>query len=245
MAGDFRDPWTQIDFYQKLKLSKWADAKHKRLEKKVLKSADCLVTVSNNTAKDFLEIGNFQFNVVNNGFDEDDFTVDAKLSDDFTIKHIGSFNSDRNPMVLWKVLGELTRENAQMKTDLKIELIGAVDISVTQSLEENDLKTNVEYKGQIPHSEVTRELKESQVLLLPINDAPNALAIAPGKLYEYLASRRPILLVGPVEGDAAKIVDTAKAGYACGFDAYDEMRSAIEEMYAKYKSGKLQVEGEE
>ena len=42
--ADFRDPWTKVDYFDKLKLTKWAEKKHKKLENRVLKNADLVKT---------------------------------------------------------------------------------------------------------------------------------------------------------------------------------------------------------
>ena len=98
--ADFRDPWTNIDFYDKLMLSSSADKKHKRMEQQVLKTADQLVTVSWNWAKDFEDLGAGKTEVITNGFDPEDFENNKENSSEkFEIIHIGSMNKDRNPKI--------------------------------------------------------------------------------------------------------------------------------------------------
>ncbi len=96
--ADFRDPWTDIDFYHHLRLTKWADKKHKRLELSVLKNADIVTTVSNNWGKDLEKIYSRKVDIVTNGFDPEDFAAANQTLDTmFTLTHIGSLNKDRNP----------------------------------------------------------------------------------------------------------------------------------------------------
>ena len=103
--ADFRDPWTDIDFYEKLRLTCWADKRHKTLEKKVLKLADRVVTVSPSWQRDLEKIGNRKVDLVYNGFDPEDFELQTKVShESFVISHFGAFNKDRNPASLWKAL---------------------------------------------------------------------------------------------------------------------------------------------
>ena len=131
--ADFRDPWTDIDFYHKLKLSKWADKKHKRLELKVLSKADHVVTVSPGCAHDINKICNRKVEVINNGFDPTDFEFEkSPLDKHFTISHFGAFNKDRNPANLWKTLGILTEENETFKNSLQgFLLISCKDNSIS------------------------------------------------------------------------------------------------------------------
>ncbi|MFI5164150.1 MAG: glycosyltransferase family 4 protein [Bacteroidia bacterium] len=241
--ADFRDPWTNIDFYDKLLLTKSSDAKHKKLELEVLKNADTIVTVSWNWAKDFQKILNRGIEVITNGFDEDDFHFNhLKLDDKFSISHIGAMNKDRNPHLFWKALSELLRENDLLKKDLKIHLIGKNDFSVLQSIEENDLISYLQKTEYLPHNEVLRQICTSQILLLPLNDTPNTLGIIPGKIFEYLAAKRPIFAIGSEEGDSAKIIQEAKAGVICDFKNKEKMKKEIMKMYSLYKEEKLQVE---
>ena len=72
--ADFRDPWTMIDFYKDLKLTRWADAIHRSQEAKVLKSADAIVTISPSCADDLEQIAQRTIVVINNGYDEQDFS---------------------------------------------------------------------------------------------------------------------------------------------------------------------------
>ena len=243
-VADFRDPWTNIDFYPKLKLSKWADNKHKRLEKKVLKSANEVVTVSWNWAKDFQSIVQREVKVITNGFDQDNFkdTAGIKLDKQFTLVHIGAMNADRNPESLWKALGELVESVPGFGDELEIKLIGSNDISVQRSLESNGLISNVKFVKYLSHKDVVKVIRSAQVLLLPLNNTPNVLGIIPGKLYEYLAAKRPIVCIGPANGDSAKIIAETGSGNTFGFDDVDALKDGLLEMYRKFRSRILELE---
>ncbi len=98
--ADFRDPWTNIDFYKDLKLSSWADAKHHRLEKEVVQKADAVVTIGKTMQEEFSASFKRNIHCITNGFDHDDIlntsaTVDLK----FSIAHIGTMVKTRNPIV--------------------------------------------------------------------------------------------------------------------------------------------------
>ncbi len=217
--ADFRDPWTDIDFYHKLKLTTWADKKHKNLEKKVLSAADHVVTVSPGCAADIQKIAHRKIEVINNGFDPTDYDFKLpELDEKFTISHFGAFNKDRNPISLWKVLGELASANPDFKKLLQINLIGQTDQSVISDIEKNNLKNNLVITDHLPHRQGLIELSKSQVLLLPLNDAPNVKGILPGKMYEYMALRRPILALGPTDADYAEILRDTKAGVSLEFN---------------------------
>ena len=245
-VADFRDPWTNIDFYDQLQLSRRADRKHRKLEQSVLKSADQVVTVSWHWADDFKELGAPGIQVITNGFDEDDFKVDASPDpNEFSIAHIGSLNKDRNPPVLWEALKELCEEVDGFREKLVIRLVGNTDISVRGELDRLGIMDRADFKDYMPHKEVLKMQKESQVLLLLMNDTPNVLGVVPGKLFEYMASGRPLLAIGPKNGDSARIITESKAGKVCGFKEKEAMKDAIRGMFAAYQAGKLSVDSED
>lgn len=245
-VADFRDPWTNIDFYDQLQLSKGADRKHRKLEQSVLKSADQVVTVSWHWADDFRALGAPGIKVITNGFDEDDFKVEAYPDpNEFSIAHIGSLNKDRNPPVLWQALKELCDEVEGFREKLVIRLVGNTDISVRGELDRLSLTDRADFKDYMPHKEVLKMQKESQVLLLLLNNTPNVLGVVPGKLFEYMASGRPLLAIGPKEGDSARIITESKAGAVCGFEELSSMKEAIHGMFKQYQEGKLQVDSED
>lgn len=241
--ADFRDPWTQIDFYDQLKLSSWADKKHKQLERSVLTSANKVVTVSPSWAKDLETLGSRRVDVITNGFDDDDFktNTDNKLLNGFLFHHIGALNKDRNPHTFWKVLGDLCKENEEFKTDLKLKFTGKTDIAVFEALEKQGLTNNAEKTEYLPHSEVTKLIQQSPILLLPLNDTPNVKGIVPGKLFEYLAAKRPIFAIGDVNGDSASIINETQTGSMIGFKDYDALKKQVLELYKKYKNNTLQI----
>ncbi len=238
--ADFRDPWTNIDFYDKLQLSKWADRKHKSMEQSVLKEADQVLTVSWHWAEDFKKLGCPNISVVTNGFDPADFEFDRPaLSDKFTLSHIGSLNKDRNPPKLWEALATLAKEHPSFKEDLLIQFIGKTDYSVFDLLEQLGLKGNAKKIAYMPHNEVLQLTSSTQLLLLLINRTPNALGVVPGKIFEYLAAKRPILCIGPTAGDSARIVREAKGGAVIEFDDLATMKAQIWDYYQQYKAGSL------
>lgn len=241
--ADFRDPWTQIDFYDQLMLSKYADAKHKRLEKGVMQYADKVVTVSESWTKEMEKIRGSKVDVITNGFDASDYaSIHVLLDEKFSITHSGMMNADRNTDVLWQSLAELCAENADFKNDLCIRLIGKNDASVYASLEKYQLKNNLELIDYLPHKDVAVKQKQSAINLLPINNTPNMMGIIPGKLFEYLAAERPVLVIGPKDGDSAKIILQSEAGAVCDYTDVKGCKEIVSEMYKKFKAGNLKVE---
>lgn len=240
--ADFRDPWTNIDFYQDLNLSFLADKKHHQLERKVVQSADCVVVVSSDMHREYKALNPKRIELVTNGYDADDVENQAiELDKKFSLSHIGTLNAARNPRILWKVLGDLCQNNSQLKEDLQINLIGKTDFSVIEELEINGLTANLQKIDYVSHKEAVKCQKTSQILLLLINNSANAKGILTGKFFEYLAAKRPILAIGPSDGDVAEVLKETNAGRIVDFEDEKKMTELILDFYEKFKAGNLAV----
>ena len=237
--SDFRDPWTEIDYFQQLPLTKKATKKHHDLEQEVLRKSDMVVVVGETMKEKFLKHTK-RIKVLTNGFDTIKTSLTQELDQKFSITHVGLMNSDRNPTILWEVLNEISNTNPDFKNDLRIKLIGEIDDAVIQ-----DLKVFVhEIIERIPyldHKDVSKYQASSQVLLLSINEVPSAKGIITGKIFEYLQAKRPILAIGPEDGDAAMILKNANAGTIVGFKNKTALKATILNLYKDYKEGVLFV----
>lgn len=242
--ADFRDPWTRIDFYHKLRLTRWADSRHRYLENLVLTTADRVVTVSRHCAADMEEISGRAVEMVANGFDPADFrNIPPFDHGKFSLTHLGSMNADRNPHALWETLAELVREVPGFSDDLQVKLIGKTDIAVTEKLIKLELDRFVHNRQYLPHSQALQEAANSAVLILPLNRTPFAMGIATGKLYEYMALQRPILCIGPPGGDAAAIIRETGSGTTAGFDEHEAVRKLLTDWYSDFKQKRLAWQG--
>ncbi|GMN08753.1 glycosyltransferase family 4 protein [Croceitalea sp. MTPC9] len=234
---DFRDPWTSIGYHKKLKLTKSSRKKHKQLEAQVLSTADKIVVTSNTTKEEFLNITPKPIKVITNGYDNE--LNPLPLDEKFTISHIGSLLTDRNPTTLWKVLNELLVENKGFKESLQIQLVGVVGQEVLESLKNFGLLSFVSNLGYVSHEEVLQLQQKSQVLLLLEIDSKETKGILPGKLFEYLNSKRPILAIGPQGWEAAQIIKDTSAGHASNTKEESELKNVLLEWFENYKKGKL------
>jgi glycosyltransferase involved in cell wall biosynthesis len=241
--ADFRDPWTEIDFYHRLKLTWLADKIHRSLEKKVLKQADIITTVSPLFKSGLERISGRKIDLVYNGYDPEDFNFNISTdAQHFTISHYGAFNRDRNPSALWIAMGNLAKENPDFARMLRIQLIGQNDESILMDLNHNGLIDNLQQIGHLPHREGLQLLSKSQLLLLPLNEAPTVMGILPGKMYEYIALRRPILAIGPPEADFARILNETKAGYINDFRDIKGIQTTLQTLFDTFLEGKLAVQ---
>lgn len=230
--ADFRDPWTNIDFLNELRLTKRALKKHHSLEKKVIQSADIVISVSPHLTRELsmLDSSNIQkFFTITNGFDlEDYFSLPMRSynGNRYTITYAGLMPPNRNPRVLWKALQELLKENL-LPQHFKIQLIGKIDAAVWEEIKNMNIEKYVEKINYLPHSDVLIKEAASDALLLIVNNAPNSKGILTGKLFEYLALQKPLLAIGPKDGDAAQIIYNTKAGLVVDYSDINEMKKAL------------------
>lgn len=238
--ADFRNPWTTIGYHKELKLSSYADKIHKDLEREVLNTADTIIVTSKTTKKEFQVLTNKPIEVITNGYDVEKVekqTLDAK----FSLAHIGSFLSERNPKILWESLSELTSEFPDFKSDLEIKLIGAVSQEVLQTISEFSLDTFVTNLGYVSHKEAVSHQRKSQVLLLIEIDSQNTKSIIPGKLFEYMVSERPIVAIGPKDSDFSDIIKSTNTGVFFEYHQKEQLKTTIFNFYLQYKEHNLKV----
>lgn len=238
--ADFRDPWTTIGYHKSLKLSNFAANKHKALEREVLNNADQIIVTSKSTKVEFEQISNKPIHVITNGYDIENVNSQP-LDQKFSLAHIGSLLSERNPTVLWEVLADVIAENESFRNDFELKLIGTVSESVLQSIAKFSLDSYVNNLGYISHAEAIAEQRKSQVLLLIEIDSVDTKAIIPGKLFEYMVSGRPILALGPHQADFAEIMAETNTGEFVTYDNATKLKASILEFYTAYSTGNLKA----
>nr|WP_314866564.1 glycosyltransferase family 4 protein [uncultured Flavobacterium sp.] len=240
--ADFRDPWTTIGYHKSLKLSHFAAKKHKELEHQVLNSADTIIVTSKTTKIEFQALTTKPITVITNGFDVEKVekqTLDSK----FSLAHIGSFLSERNPKILWESLVELCTEIPNFKSHLEIKLIGAVSQEVLETLEQFGLNPYLNNLGYVSHAEAVAHQRKSQVLLLIEINSEDTKSILPGKLFEYMVSERPILAIGPKESDFEEIISSTNTGVFFEYSEKAQLKHTILDYYTQFLEGKLQSNG--
>ena len=236
--ADFRDPWTQIGYHKKLKLLSSARKKHERLEREVLQKADLLITTSFTTKAEFSGKTGTPIKVITNGYDYE--KVEKKpLDKKFSISHIGSLLSGRNPENLWKALQELVLENENFAADLELKLVGAVGEPVLESIKKCNLEQYLTVQGYVSHSEALQLQRSAQLLLLVEIDSEETRGIIPGKLFEYMMSQRPILAVGPEKADIEKLITQTNTGRYFLYAQKGEIKQYLLQRYSDFKNGAL------
>ena len=94
----------------------------------------------------------------------------------------------------------------------------------------------------LKHQDISNHQSSAQVLLLSINNVPSAKAIITGKIFEYLQVKRPILAIGPEDGDAALILKNTNAGEIFDFKNKVALKAHILKLYSLYKKNTLKAD---
>ncbi|MBN2482347.1 MAG: glycosyltransferase [Bacteroidales bacterium] len=239
--ADFRDPWTNIDFYKELLLTKWSDRKHKQLEKNVLTHADHIITVSPSMTTEFQTMGIHNISTITNGFDTLPHRNSSRMERGFTMMHLGSMPASRNPVNLWKVLSELIKENHLFADKLEVILSDKTDIKIVETIRHFDLDKHIKLHPYTPHEEAMQKIRDAHVLLLFVNNSPNARGILTNKLFEYLSAKRPILAIGPEDGDVAMILSETHAGRIFDFKEHKALKQHLLSLFDLYSHNRLQI----
>ena len=238
--ADFRDPWTTIGYHKDLKLTESSKAKHLSLEQKVLNTADQIIVTSNHTKNEFQTKTKQPITVITNGYDSHNVRVEGK-DEKFTLSHIGSLLSERNPVVLWEALSELIKENKAFSEVFRLQLVGVVSDDVIESINKNGLKNYVDVVGYVSHDDALKFQMKSQLLLLIEIDSEDTKAIIAGKVFEYLISETPILAMGPKDADVEKIITSTNTGTYFSYNQKAELKLQLLTYFEAFQNNTLKV----
>jgi hypothetical protein len=240
--ADFRDPWTDIDYYsgmKRIKLAEWCDS---RMETSVLREADCIISAS----EGYLNILKSkcvenQYEVITNGFDPDDFVDVQKIqTEKFVITYTGNMPVTRNPEMLWQALDELITESSQFKEKFEFWFAGVMDGEIRFAIQSRPFLKNFKDFGYVSHTKAIELVFNSHVLIMIVNKVKTSAEILPGKIFEYIAAGNQIMVIGPEEGEAGKLIKQVRQGKAFDYTKKDEMKNYITERFKDWKDGKIE-----
>ncbi len=239
VAG-FRDPWTGFISTPK----RWflPASIDKYLEKSVFTDCDYVECAWQGIIKDALskypELDETKFKHVPNGFDSADYPeVAIKRNEKFTLTYTGSMYGRRNPSSLFAAI-ELLLDQGKIEADkIKLRFIGRFGTEVQEMFETASFKNSIEIIGYIPHKESIKYLLLSDLLLLVVDESKESHEIVPGKVYEYIGTRKPVLAIAPKQSAVAELMRETKAGDVAHQSETQEIANIFLRFYNDWKNG--------
>lgn len=236
---DMRDPWTEIFYNKSLPRTEIASKIDVFFEKRALGLADEVVVVSEGMSKLQFTIKNRNYSVIPNGFDHTDFLKATKTNPKFTIKYIGSMTSTAIPYSFFEALKKIP---VDIRSKIEVNLIGSINSKVHEIIREHGLNDVISISDYIPHLEAKKEMQSADILLLVIPESEDNELIITGKLFDYIGSQTPILLIGPKNGDAANIIQKYRLGICYEYEdtkgLYDALKSILNGEEIEYQQWK-------
>ena len=243
-VAEFRDLWSQNHVWRRFQPLGWLE---ESLERRVIRRANALVTVSPLLASQLRELHKKQIWVVQNGFDEQ-ATTNTLLTEQrkFVVAYTGLiYPHTRAPKLLFDVLEDLLRSEAIDESELEVRFFGRKLGYVSQLLSKYPLLSKVVLiGGEIDHESALREQRHASVLLLLESTSTRARGVFTGKLFEYLGASRPILAFGPKGGAIDMLLQETKAGELV--TNIEEAENVLQNWIEQYKEkGYVQFLGDE
>jgi glycosyltransferase involved in cell wall biosynthesis len=233
---ELRDPWTE--FLSAPRRPEPARAFDRRLERGVYHDAPRLVIAWSGIGADlrrkYPEEDPSKFRLVPNGYDLEDMSgVEPVQNPRFTMVYTGSLYGVRNPETFLEAIGRLLARGDLDPDRVRIRFIGRFGEEVRTMFRNPDVAPVVEERGYLPHADSVAELLGAHALLLVVDDVPGSEHIVPGKVFEYLGARRPILAVGP-EGDVAQLVRSIGAGTVLARRDVEGISRVVSDLYREW-----------
>ncbi|VXD10661.1 conserved hypothetical protein [Marinoscillum sp. 108] len=238
--ADFRDPWSDWDLLDKLKVGRLAKFFHRWLENKVLRRANKILVTSSGTANLMFKKHNITAEVITNGINEtyDYLGKPTSLAGKFVIGYFGMLNEVRNPKVFWQALEELCEEDSTFLNSLEIRIGGIISESVSDELQGYKFAENIKFMGYLPHGSLFEEYTECDLLLLLQNKSENSKFLIPAKFFEYLVAGRPILGLGEVPSDLSELFSNRQIGVFLSHYSFNEIKEFLRTVRSGIESNK-------
>ena len=233
---DLRDAWPSDSYGHLIPMSGLASGWDSRLRGLAFQAADRIISVSKSIIRSTSKHTRTELELIPNGFDEDDFKHVVPIQHQgFSIVFTGHMPDEQNPDPLWKVIHEETANGNW--PELHVYLVGNVSRATLESIQDYGLEERVTLVSYVAHKEAIKWTCGADLLLLTINRVPNPDGIITGKLYEYLASAKPVLCVGPPNGDAAEVIASCSAGFTVDHHDNVAMKNVVGRFYDAWEAG--------
>lgn len=235
--ADLRDLWNLNPYVKHTFIRNYFE---KKLEIETFEYADVLTTTTELASKKLKELHpQKKICTVMSGYDIEDITNNntPKNQEKLNFTYAGSlYGGKRNPKLLFKGINELIHEDKINPLLLSLDFYGD-NFGLKETAEEYGIEDLVNIHGTIPHEEVLKKQKESQALLLLSWNNKKEEMFLPGKIYEYLAAKRPVLSIGYREGSLKDLIEKTEIGYHVS--TLEETKNSIMKFYNNFNENKI------
>jgi hypothetical protein len=240
-VADFRDPWTDIHYYENKPRLKWIENMDKKLEHSILDHADKIVCISKLDIEMYFKhrIQGDKCIHIPNGYDESDFKgiqPHGTSGDIFHIIHLGAAGKERNPTNLFKAIKKLSDKSIIHPGSFCLTFIGKVEQEVMTSFKEYSILDYIKCIPYLPHKEALNHCVNASIMLLLITQSEKNIRILPGKTFEYMRLGIPLLALGPEKGEVARILNESKAGKVIDYKNEQDIYDFILKAYRKWSN---------
>jgi glycosyltransferase involved in cell wall biosynthesis len=240
--ADFRDPWTDVHYYEGARRFPLTEALDHRLERSVFEGASRLTFVSRLDSERYASVyGKAEKHAyIPNGYDEADFeaiTPEKPDSDRFVLMHLGSVGKERCPTRLFAAIRRFAERGVVTAANFRLTFVGKVEPSVLETIRESGAEPFVDVVPYVPHHEALRLGQRAHALLLLITQSKQNAGILPGKTFEYLRYGRPVLALGPTGGEVARVLEDTRGGVMHEYDDGDGMTASLEAWIRASRNG--------
>ena len=212
--ADFRDPWTGFFQNNSLPMLKPIKLTHQKQERNVVTQADAVVVTAPSLASAFYRYNTNTY-CMTNGFER---ILQQTTAAPHGLVYAGSLKAQQNSKALWSAIAELLQENDTFRAEFSLELYGQLSKAVKEHIHAFGIETHVKHMGYQSKSEIDKRLPNAKALLLLGINMPNTENVIHGKLFEYMATQRPILAIGPRPSDMEQLFTAHKLGIYATFD---------------------------
>jgi len=211
-VADYRDLWTGSTLRP---YPKWLEAVERKFERRALKNAAVLTTVSEGL-KDYLaDLHEKPVEIIYNGFDPEDFKGKKwrKNPNAFTLVYSGTlYTSKQSPVPLFEALKNLLDEGAISKENFRVYFIGVQEPPFKDLVFSYGLGSIVVSKPFQPYGENVAALKGADALLFFSWNEGEMEGNPTSKIFQYAGAGRPILVVGKGNRFAVEFVEETRVG---------------------------------
>lgn len=236
-VSDFRDPWNDLVVLQSQKILSATRRINERLERKVLKNSDAVITVSDSIRDDLkIKANKEEVFTILNGHDNSNIIPLEDINNEiFTITYAGVLSETRIPYPLLYALKGIN--------NVKLQIIGNICEKLTSLIKELGIENKVSHLPYMSKKELNKYYNNSNAFLFVIDNVPNNKGVVTGKLFDYMSFKRPIIGIGPLDGDACKIINSSNCGEMFDYKDNENIKSLIENLISTSNTRKFSFEG--